>query len=163
MCSRDWRHEIKLLSDEPPWTMSNNTCNSSTELHDLSSFSWRLIERVNDNDSQFFCRILHWIAMGIFKVRNWTWPYLRCQILSSNLLCKVNFFPRQNSLFQNTKENLGGKKFTLQMNEVQILYILVALNIPIQEDCVGIHRHKNSFGQFNKNFLRPSKSRLIVF
>jgi hypothetical protein len=35
-------------------------------------------------------------------------------------LLKSNFFSRQNSLFINTKEKFGGKKFTLQMNELLI-------------------------------------------
>ncbi len=32
-------------------------------------------------------------------------------------------FSRQNSLFQNTKEKIGGKKINLQMNEVQKIII----------------------------------------
>jgi hypothetical protein len=39
--------------------------------------------------------------------------------LQSNFtLSQSKFFSRLNSFFQNTKENFGGKKFTLQMNEV---------------------------------------------
>jgi hypothetical protein len=88
--------------------------------NDLERFVIQLSERVGFNLKQKFKLMIKWIVVEQVS----EFPLLLgfeifCKPLQSKFtLLKSNFFSRQNSLFQNTKEKIGGKKITLQRNEV---------------------------------------------